>query len=320
MTKKNFRKIPLLITNQLRRLGERYIVVGCSHKFTGDEISSGKLKHLGIEIVNEQLTFEKSIIPPETSGKFSDRNINGYVIVRKDLPKQTLYNTIESPNWGDSYYGTHTVNLPYQAYPRDFQAPGLSEIKVSTPPQTAGQNQYVIIFEVDQVLDTKSPSFKKDLLNAINILQENVGYCGVQKAGADTSDYLKSLTVSWEILPPGTKEEVVARIFGKRIPTPHEKATVEDRYTFLMNLKPKDLIIGLSGIQRYFGALLKDNLVIFENIEYGNAIYVMFDEWKELSKRSRTELLSGRYGKNFERVVHSKGWKGTVTEIVKKNS
>ena len=56
--------------------------------------------------------------------------------------------------------------------------------------------------------------------------------------------------------------------------------------------------------------------LVFENVEYGNAIYVMFDNWEELSQKSRVDLLSGKFGENFERVVHTGDWQEKVTKIV----
>lgn len=315
---KNFRKLPPAIKRRIEKLAEQNLVAGCSRAFSADEIRSGTLSHLGIGLSSKCLTFPESIVPPETVGKASDRNVNGYVVVRKDLPKETRYNTVEAPNWGDSYNGTHPVDLPYEAYPRDQYAPRLAQITISCADAAPNKPSYTLVFEVDRVFDRKSESFEEDLLEAINLLQENVGACGVQRANATFSDYLKTMTVAWEVLPPGTKEEAVERVFRGRAPSPEERSIVEDRYTFLMGLKPKNLVFGLSGIQRYFGAQLANNLVVFENIEYGNAIYVMFEDWKALSKRSRTELLSGRYGDNFDRVVHKKGWKGAVKSIVKK--
>ena len=58
-----------------------------------------------------------------------------------------------------------------------------------------------------------------------------------------------------------------------------------DRYDFFVGLDPKKLIIGSSGFRRYFGALLEDYLVVFENIEYGNAVYILFEKWEVLSRR-----------------------------------
>ena len=83
-----------------------------------------------------------------------------------------------------------------------------------------------------------------------------------------------------------------------------------------MSFTPEAMIYGRSGFQRYFGAKLKDDIVLFENVEHGNAIYVMFDEWEKLSQKSRLELLSGRYGDGFERVIHAGGWKAKVCRIV----
>ncbi len=86
---------------------------------------------------------------------------------------------------------------------------------------------------------------------------------------------------------------------------------------FFMTLEPQKLVFGTSGFRRYFGALMRDDLVVFENIEYGNAVYVMFEEWEELSKKSRIDLLSGKYGESFERVLHTSGWKSKLRSIIK---
>jgi hypothetical protein len=41
----------------------------------------------------------------------------------------------------------------------------------------------------------------------------------------------------------------------------------------------------------------------------------VFDSWQELQK-SRIDLMSGRISQAFERVPHTKGWKGKVRSIV----
>ncbi len=42
----------------------------------------------------------------------------------------------------------------------------------------------------------------------------------------------------------------------------------------------------------------------------------MFENWEELSQRSRIELLSGRYEEGFVRVVHSGNWQDQVIAIL----
>lgn len=317
MSHKNLRLINDAVRSQLKALNSRYVVAGVSKLYSSKQLRDGLLQHLRLKLSESGLSYPEFIIPAASSGKYSDRNRNGYEVVRKDLPKETHYNSVETPNWGDSYNGTHTVDLPYEKYPRDFVAPELARIKVTCANNAPGMDNYVLVFEVDRVLDQQSDSFEPDLLGCLNLLQENVGAHGVQRSGATLADYRESLQVSWEILPPGTREEVLQRVFRGTQPTSEERKTVEDRFDFLERLGHKSWIHGTSGFQRYFGALLADDLVVFENIRYGNAIYVMFGDWRILSQRSRTELLSGRHGDKFERIVHTSGWKGHVKAVVK---
>jgi len=272
MHKKNILKIPKSIEHQLKKLNQD-IVAATSKKYTMKEISKGCLKHLNINISGNKINIPKSIIPPEKSGKYSDRNRNGYTETRKDLPKELHYNTVEAPNWGDEYNGTHPVDLPYEKYPRDFHAPKNISLKMFSSSNNSTKKEIIIAFEVDAVLNQKSKDFKDELLFMLNILQENVGICNVKNSTMPLHKYLKSIQVSWEILPPGSKEEAVQHLFRGRTPSKEEKEVAEKRYDFLMNLNPKKLIYGTSGLQRYFGALLEKNLVVFENIYHPGRLF-----------------------------------------------
>lgn len=315
--KKNFRKVPQKILTKLNNIQSQEVVVGCLKKFSSEEINDGVLSHLNITLTPEGLITPENIIPLASQGKHSAWNVNGREIIRKDLPKETYYNYIESPNWGDSYYGTHTVAMPGERYPREFVAPRNSAIEIEAANSSPGLFHYVIKFQISEILSRQSDQFNDRLFDCLNILQENIGDSGVKSAEATLQDYLQSLQVTWDILPPGTAEEAINRIFTGRQPTQIERETTEDRYQFFMTLNPQSLVYGSSGFQRYFGAFINENLVIFENVQYGNAIYVMFDNWEELSQRSRVELLSGRYGENFERIIHTGNWKNKVKETVR---
>lgn len=316
MAKKNINKIPEDILKKIDGIKGNEIVAGCAVKFKAEDLVSGRLKHLGITLTGKGLEIPSSVVPSANMGKYSDRNLNGMEVVRKDLPKETHYNSIESPNWGDSYNGTHTVDLPYQKYPRDFHPPRELEILMTSTNTRPNLPTYIIAFQVQEVLDKSDKNFGGKLFENLNMLQENVGACGVETASMALADYAKSLHVSWEILPPGTLDETIERVFRGKTPTSQEKDVTTERYNFFQTLKPKSLVFGQSGFRRYFGALLEDNLVVFENIEYGNAIYILFNDWEELSKLSRLDLLSGKFSNSFERVVHTTGWKGKVKSIV----
>ena len=314
--KRNLRKIPDHILAKLKDMDRDEIVVGCAVKFKATDLSAGLLYHLGIVLSEKGLQALPSFLPPANRGRYSNQNIEGEEIVRRDLPKETNYNAVESPNWGDWSNGAHTVHLPFERYPREFRPPRELTIAISCKDSRPNLPAYIIAFRVEEVLSKKQNDFRETLFENLNLLQENVGACGVEPADVSLSDYAKSLHVSWEILPPGTRDEAIDRLFKGRVPTQQEKDTASERYSFFASLKPKSLVYGSSGFRRYFGALLEDNLVVFENIQYGNAVYVLLDNWEELSKKSRLDLLSGKYGTDFKRVIHSSGWKGQVRAIV----
>jgi len=312
--KKNYRKIPKHIISKLKHLQAREIMVGCAISIPREKIAADVFKHLGISLQEGVLKFPSIVLPSPEQGKYSFKNINGETIVRRDLPKEHHTRTFDAPDW--SGYGTHQVDIPYEAYPRYFVTP--HEAKLSLHCENCGTNQekYVFVVKVDEVIDIKKPDYADRLLYNINLLQENVGACDIGPADSSSAEYIKSLHVSWDILPPGNMEEVLSRLFHRRQPTREERDQAATRYAFFNSLNPQNIIIGSSGFSRYFGAQINAALVVFENIAYGNAVYVLFDNWKELSQRSRVDLLSGKFGDNFERIPHAKGWEIKVREIV----
>lgn len=120
----------------------------------------------------------------------------------------------------------------------------------------------------------------------------------------------------WDIFLSGSKEEVLLRIFrGKNIIL-DKKNVVENRYDFFMSFEFKKIVIGNSMFSNYFGVMLEDDLVVFENIEYGNVIYIFYDNWDEISKLLWIDLLLGRVGNNFDRIIYSGNWKDEVWKKV----
>jgi hypothetical protein len=313
---KNLRKIPPSVITKLKAIKGNLVVAGCAKQFNRDCILNGELSHLGITMGSTGLIVPQSVLPPAAQGKYSDQNVNGEVIVRKDLPKETRYHSVETPNWGDSYYGYHTVDLPHEVYPREFNPPRELEIAVECLNRSANAAEYLFAFRVEEIVDKRSKGFDKQLLENLNLLQENIGACGVEATDAPVASYFNSLHVSWELLPPGTKGTVLQRLFQGKTPSETQQNVASDRYDLFETLEAKRMILGTSGFRRYFGALLEDDLVVFENIEYKNAIYILFNHWQQLSQRTRIELLSGKFGKDFERVIHNKGWKSNVKRIV----
>ena len=58
----------------------------------------------------------------------------------------------------------------------------------------------MIAARVDEVLSQADPNFDDYLLQNLNLLQENLGACGVEAADSSVEEYARTLRLSWEIL------------------------------------------------------------------------------------------------------------------------
>jgi hypothetical protein len=316
--KKSFRKVPDPIIRKVSKIPGANVMAACVKKIPASVLRSGTYKHLGMRMNGNSPEFPSRLMPQPKFGPCSLRNAQGEEIVRKDLPMRTKTYSFDAPNWGDWSNGTHEVSWDRQVYQREFVPPKELEISITLLATEASADPvFVFRFRVEEVLNKRAADFEKALLFNLNLLQENTGAADVFAADADPTQYLNTISVHWEILPPGEGRDVLVRILSKfRDPGKELREKLEDRYSFLEKLKPVAYVSGTSGFQRYFGAKFADNLVVFENMEYGNAIYVMFEDWQELSKLSRLELLRDRRGAGFERIIHRKGWKDEVKRAV----
>jgi len=94
-------------------------------------------------------------------------------------------------------------------------------------------------------------------------------------------------------------------------------AHVRDRVGIFERLNSTAYIRGQGGFGSYFGAQFADDLVVFENLKYGNAVYVLYEDWPTISQRSRLELLRDRDA-HFDRIIHSDDWKDRLTTLIQK--
>lgn len=241
---------------------------------------------------------------PTVIGNVSRFNAEGKEIVRRDLPKETHYNSVESPNWGDSYNGTHTVELPYQKYPRDFIEPPSVELKIS--------GDKIISPLMDSNLDDQG------LIHTINLFLELFGECILLNEKFEDFVKVPSKSLNWEVLPMG--EMPWERLHGSLKPLlkkldVKEKVACEERIKTLQSYSPDFTARGTAGFSGYliFGFKNRD-LYVCESIWHGNAIYVFEGGWEELSKKTKAEVLRG--GLQKDRIIHAENWKEKLDELL----
>ena len=314
--KKNyhFRRIPDYIDQELSRIQSQYVIVAAVIDVTKTDIASGRFRHVGIQMNEGNIYVPETITPDMMKGIYARRNRNGIIWILKDLPKVTKTYWWESPNFGDPTKGYHSNYRDIQVYQRQLEPPRDWEITLSI--LVENESHLRIKAEIATVLDRQDKYKKKDLFFAINLLQEQFRDCHVFAASTTDEDMARITTVGWEIFPPGTLDRTLAVITGKmRTQSPIRQREIQNRAEALSRLHPSEYIVGSGMNSRYFGAKFGESIVVFENVDYGNALYILFDNWQEISQMSRIDILK-RHEKDFIRIIHKNGWEKTLLHYI----
>ncbi|MDD3888842.1 MAG: hypothetical protein PHT79_09345 [Syntrophomonadaceae bacterium] len=310
--KGNFMKVPRDIYAKLDQIDTKDVMVASIKSIPLHDIKNSFYRHLSIIWSGKDVTYNNSIIPLISVGRYSKYNINGRSIPLKQLPKVEASFTADVPNFGDWSKGYHDITWTRKVYQREQWLPRNLSINIEL--LNISNNNYTFKFYIDCILNKEEPDFLEDLLYHCNLLQENTGTCSIFAADANDSNYVKTLYVDWELLPPGTKNFVNnVNSITTTIKHPSDELinTVKERLDFFETLKPIKYIRGKNKFNLYFGALFNNNLVLLENIRYGNAIYIFTNNWEEFSKLSRIQLLKIK-SKDIKRITHSSNWKYNV--------
>lgn len=315
---RNFRRIPDFISQKVGLINSDLIIVATSINLSQVDIQRNLYPLLQASIDNKGLSFQSSITPDKLRGIYSRRNLNGFKITYRDQPKisKTFY-LGERPCWGDPSRGYFSLYQTRDVYPSTFIAPREWDITVDDVTDDVGRENciHTLKLAVDVILDKNDQDFLTDLMFAINLLQENFGRCDVFDPQATDEEFLQTRFVEWEIFPPGTSDLVREITVTFRGISTELQRQIQERIDFIDSLKPVQMIVGRGLNNRYFGAKFSDNLVVFENAMYGNAIYVLFENWEYLSKLSRIEILQ-RPSAEFLRITHGSGWKDQLQRVI----
>lgn len=318
--KKNLLKIPGFIQNKLDHIQSNEVIVATTVTLSEEEILTGIYPALGIKLDSGELEFMTEQIPSKEFGRYCTRNNIGRTIVRKDLPK--VNKTIhlgERPIFGDWSKGSFSLDVSRKVYQKETEKPRGYRLGIELLVEELLDSQRLFVFKVSVLdsLDKEDLGFKYEFLYQLNILQECIGKADVFAANSANEEFLRVRTINWEIFPPGERDQDLVRIMSNlRKVTPEIKKELTEKYDFLIGLNPQELLVGIHGLRGYFGAKFSDNLVVFESLKYGHAIYVLYEDWQELSKLSRSEIIQ-LPDERFDRIRHTIGWKNKLSSLIK---
>lgn len=305
---RNIRRIPDAVSSKLNEIERgQGIVPVCTKRITANDLKAGMFGHLSLSFHGDEPSFSASVLPPANSGVYSTKNRHGWEIRRIDLPKvsKTIY-LGDRPIYGDWSNGSFPLWQQRDVY--QIEEHGPTDYSIEIDLLRRADNGFHFKFALDCILDRNNDSFDDNLLFCLNILQENTGSCDVAGSSKSREDYIATTLVDWEIFPPGSFDRFLAKakstISGNSAET---NRIIDERVGEFRRLSPERYILGKGGFNRYIGAVLPNGVVSFENIRYGNALYVLYEDWEEISQRSRSELLRGTNA-NYERIPHVEGW------------
>jgi len=318
--KGNFRKIPPHIQSGLDSVDSDLIVVAATKKIPRGDIEGGLYAHLGLSANGGAIVSAGPVLPPADAGKWSERNVFGHDIKRTDWPMVTKTYVFETPNFGDAAtYGSHMHVWERDVYQHQVFEPQGMMVQPELL-QDAGGDHVAVKFTISPMLNKRQPEFELMLLWSLNVLQENTGVTGVFSTNATRDDYISTIMLDWQVFPPGTIDEVIARLGGSPARpgnAPDFDQHVQDRIRLFNKFNPTAYIRGQGGFGSYFGAQFANDLVVFENLKYGNAVYVLYENWGEVSQRSRIDLLRDHDAK-FDRIIHNDDWEERLAVLLRK--
>lgn len=303
-------KLSKAVLSELAKIsGERVVVAAVRPVSLAD---ADNYANLGLCFENGGIAAGAPVLLPPSSGLYARRNVDGWDEKRTDLPKEMREISSWAPSWNSGSH--HLVTREIEAYPVERHPARLLTISATVLEPLADAS--LICFRVDQPLQRTDANFARDLRFNLRLLHEAVGEAHVFDSDLSDEEFARIQHVDWELLPRGSIDCLLAQLTSRKSVDPERLKVAEDRLGVLDRLAHDGLIVGKGRFSRYFGVRFGDRLVVLENLEYGNALYVFDENWEQLTQLSRTELIKRRDA-SVHRIPHLPGWQTAMRKLVR---
>lgn len=266
-----------------------------------------RLRSIGFDRLDEGET-----VLPRVVGSVTRYNAEGKEIVHRDQPKETVYRTVEWTrtefHGQEEHEVTDFVERPYQRYPRTpVPPPGVELTCVHMP-----DGERIIVAPALPYSEGSGA-----LLHTVNLFLELFREAHV------LSDDLRPVTLpplkrlGWQILPSGERlwpqlrEELAPLVQQAKEGQRH---FLEYRLQTIAQYGPAFTAVGTAGFAGYivFGFPQRE-LYILESAYYGNATYVLKEDWGTLSQLTKAQLVHGDL--HELRLVHRSNWAEDIRSL-----
>lgn len=253
----------------------------------------------------------ESLLPASSFGPTCRKNSEGWTEVHKDRPMETCYAPIiwRWKEWG----GREREEMrfrPYKRYPRTEHPPLGIDLVIRL--KTDGSKVAVLDF-ISEIQDNQ-----QRIIDCINLLVEIFGECHLFTENLDSIIQGEIKRLNWRILPLGVRQWDKLKEELRPILAHQPKGTrevIENRLETINHFAPPFVAIGEGGFLGYIVfEFPKKNMYVLESAYFGNATYILGENWEHLSRLSKLELLSQNLHK--ARIVHRQGWHAEVTKVL----
>lgn len=284
----------------------------------GEEVRLGvRIRDQHENLVNEigfsdEWTEGEAVLPPPSLGPVSERNSEGDEVIHDDQPKETAYRQIEWEwvEWHGPYRERQSdiVDVPYERYPRTFVPPQSMELVATTV-----NGDRVLALDETFQYDPEGSRLK----HGVNLLLEIFGECEVFTGDLEAISTPEVRRVNWQVLPEGRHpwaeiEPYVEDIVRDK--SDRQRAVYFHRWRKINSFDPEFVAVGRAGFRGYLIFGFPDReMFVLESAYYGNATYILGEDWETLSQMSKAELLEDDLHEH--RIIHRDGWDEQIDQL-----
>lgn len=267
------------------------------------ESSAQLLSRIGFE---PGFGVQTSIIP-RAVGPVSRFNSRGKDKVLRHLPKESY------SRWGcikDWHGDVHFVDIPRERYQRKHLPAPMEELTL-----TKRQGEWCVI---SRAVPNREENHSV-LLHLINLFLELFGECDIlDEQLMPLIDERRMKRVYWKILPPGELPWEAVESFAEGVCTKGvlKREFQRHRYDCIRRFCPDAVYRGIGGLDGYLVFEFRQRgISVMENFIYGNATYICCGDWKDVSRRTKAEII--RLSLCNRHIVHSHAWPREMAEILR---
>jgi hypothetical protein len=210
---------------------------------------------------------------------------------------------------GETREVTNFVTIPYLRYPRTFVPPYSVQLTIEESSSEKLVLAPELVFNNDN---------EKLIVHCVNLILEIFGECQVFKNNLVEIKKREIINLNWEILPKDERPwEQVERGIDEFVYVAKKsyRSVIAGRLKELYKYSPDFEARGRSGFSGYIVlGYQRLGLYVLESIYTNNATYVFNNNWEELSKLTKADIIYNDLQK--DRIIHSDNWNLKIKKLL----